>query len=282
MSTVESNVIRDTFTNAERLIGQASGNKPPIEVFGGRFPKNKMLVWNHETKKMEEIAVPPPSRLYKAAEVEDLNRLVNEFASRAKDAAERTFVWVSNGHVDVVLSETSDRLDRVVLQYKPTDAFKGLQEINGKVLNQKNLIEALRTKIDGEYSPANLLATVRKIKFKQDSSGSSEVGAGRASMGRSIESEVAGLTDPIPEDIAITVPVYDDLVNEYGGVHQAMIRCSLDVDPTEQSFRITAKAGEVSCALSDADRLIINRINAGVNKDRPAGATIAIFRGSGN
>lgn len=244
-------------------------------------PAHVTRFWNHETKAMVMIEAPVPDRRYVAGDVGDLARLVTEFAGRAAatDGTEAApvFVWVYEGSVVVVLDETGTRRERITLKLTEADGFAALKANDGVWLPQKGMIELLRTSIDGEYVPPNIVATFRKLKFTASSEGNAEIRVGRANLGKSVEAAVAGIDGDLPEDLTITLPLYDDLLDPQDKASVArrfQIVCSVDVNLAEEKIRIDTKAGQIARAVLDADTFVMTRLGELIK-----GENVRIFRG---
>lgn len=262
----------------------ARRDKPQKLDLAGMPPNHTALY--HSTGNRIDVFVPPVGpRSYRAADLADLARLINEFAGRSlgeravlgettPDDKPLVFVFVLNGTVHVILDEKGDRRDRLSLSFKPSDGWNELHTIDGEWQKQAAMVDALRTKINGRYSP-EIVPLIRKIKFKSDSSGSSEVTTGRVSMGKSIEAAVSGLDGDFPDDVVVELPIYDEFIDEYGNALRFGVSCSLDVNPADQTIRLACKAGQLAKALLDADTKMMQAIAAKVTCQN-----VKIFRGT--
>lgn len=263
----------------------ARRDKPQKLDLAGMPPNHTALY--HSTGNRIDVFVPPVGhRSYRAADLADLARLINEFAGRtvsrgsdqngAPSSIETplVFVFVLNGTVHVILDEKGDRRDRLSLSFKPSDGWNELHTIDGEWQKQAAMVDALRTKINGRYSP-EIVPLIRKIKFKSDSSGSSEVTTGRVSMGKSIEAAVSGLDGDFPDDVVVELPIYDEFIDENGNALRFGVSCSLDVNPADQTIRLACKAGQLAKALLDADTKMMQAIAAKVTCQN-----VKIFRGT--
>lgn len=285
----------DQTTNMKQLIDsitamakEVGGSKAPTAFNLPGKPGYVTHYWDHAASKLVEYVSPIPDRRYTASDVADLSRLVNEFSGRLPEPEKNvSFVWVNDGSVVVVIDEKGDRRERIVLNLARFGGFDCLKTISGKWLGQSEMIETLRSGINGEYAypgqtAVNLVALLRKIKFKQNADGKSEVASGRASLGRSIEAEVVGIDGTsFPDEVNVTLPVYDDFLRsdfsagDSGNACETFtVACTFDVNLQEQTFKLAVKAGEIRRVLLDADTRLQQRIAAGVTTKN-----VQIYRG---
>jgi hypothetical protein len=132
------------------------------------------------------------------------------------------------------------------------------------------MIRRLRVDLPGAERRTELLSTVRKIKFRQSTSGEDDIQHGKESLGRAIEAQVTGSGD-IPETVVVTGPVYCN----HGEREQSYaVGLDLEILPSEQKFRLCPVPDELDKAARDALQGIRDRLNAGLPDET------AIFFGS--
>ncbi|NUQ53411.1 MAG: hypothetical protein HUU19_12035 [Phycisphaerales bacterium] len=282
MNSGDMKQVIEKVTEQERSI--ATLQKPQkLEVSG--IPPFFTVFWDGNKKSIECFQTPIGHRAYKAADLADLARLINEFAGRTRELPgvaggpvtlehPLVFVFVLDGTVHAILDEKGDRRDRIYLKFLQSEGIIKLREIDGQWLSQVEMLDALRTDINGRYDP-NILPLVRRIKFKNDSSGNSEVTMGRVSMGKSIEAAVAGIDGDFPDDVLVELPIYDEFIDENGNAIRFGVSCSLDVDPANQKIRLSCKAGQLAKVMLDADTKMMQAIAAKVEH-----TNVKIFRGA--
>lgn len=256
-------------------------------------------LWDASAKKLEIRTAATPPRDYRAGSVEAVVKLVDEFVGRGGEELGRVvhedgeltkitrekivFVFVQDGLIQVILDEMGDRKERVSLSLTMAPAFKILRDLSRQAVwfKQKEMIDLLRTEIAARYVPENLLSTLRVLKMQTTAKGDSQVKTGRESMGRRVEAQVAGLEgDDLEEleNVTVTLPVYLDLLDpafDYRVV-EFRVECSFDVDVVESKFRLKPKAGQIERVLLEADRRVMQDIEADL-KDR---ANVRVFRGT--
>lgn len=290
------------------MCGRANEAAPPLRMQLPAFPDHVSPMWFAGSKELKMVEAPLPPRKYVAADVGDMVRLVNEFAGRlgpklvmlrsgglsgtgdpapakpdddvvTSDEA-GLFVWVFQGLVVAVLDERGSRRERITLKLATSDGWDALNKADGQWISQKEMLELLRTGINGQYVPSNIVPLIRSLKFSSNSEGKSEiVGAGRANLGKSIEAAVAGAEGDIPDDMAITLPLYDDFLNDASKVDQVgpelfTVNCSFDADPEKLKLKIDTKAGEIARVQLEADTRLMQRLASGIKA-----GNVRIFRG---
>lgn len=118
----------------------------------------------------------------------------------------------------------------------------------------------------------------RSLKFGSNGDGKAELVQGRETLGRRVEATVLGLGDePIPEDITLHIPVYDDL--RMGKSHRVTfeLRCSLETSVADQRFRVTPVAGAIQGVVAQADYMLLERLRLGLSD---LGEDVKVFSGA--
>jgi hypothetical protein len=145
------------------------------------------------------------------------------------------------------------------------EAWTELGNANKRPMNQRDFLRFLRYTLREETEPKSLTATVRQLKFVVNTQGTQGIQAGRESMGRTVEMQVAGIdASALPDMITLRVPVYDELVSESGpNVGQVMrfpVAAALETDMAAQTFTLRVLDGELPNTLLRAR----NTIRAGL------------------
>lgn len=166
-------------------------------------------------------------------------------------------VFVGNDKIRVVFDE--DRRDSIEMALPWSEPFAALSKPEALTgLPQKDLVWLLRTTFRGTFAPAELLPTVRTIKFTAAGQSDSDIQHGRESMGKALQQEVVG-AGTLPEEVQFTVPVFADLVHE-SNFFSASVLCALDIDLERQRFTLKPLPDELAVARRQANVWVCERI----------------------
>lgn len=110
--------------------------------------------------------------------------------------------------------------------------FDWLQTKSAPPMRQDAFVRLLRITLEGCVTDSNLLSRVRNLKWRSGSDSEGSIQHGKSSMSRAIQAEVMG-TDTIPEEIALSVPVWANWQ------HRAVVRCAIEIDAASQMFSLT-------------------------------------------
>lgn len=213
---------------------------------------------------VDVVPVPRPARVESAGTPDSLVALARRLGGEVR-------VYVALGTVLAFRSGDDERRDTVRLPLPLSAPFAGLMKWaeSGWKGGQEQLVRLLRTTLAGSFAPASLLPTVRSLKFRQASDGSSEIQHGRQSMGKSIEASVSGANE-LPDEVTFRVPVWD-LDDE--DAYIATVRCAFDVSVSDGVFVLTPLPGELARATREAvdhmADLIIQADDAAASEDIP-------------
>lgn len=199
---------------------------------------------------LNKFPVPPSLRSHKVESVDDL-----------ADAAEKwsgdNTVWIGADAVRLVLND-ADRRDVVTLPLVKSPQFTTLEKLAATPqLDQQQVIRLLRVNLPGIERRLELLSIIRKIKFRQSTSGEDDIQHGKESLGRAIEAQVTGSGD-IPETVIVTGPIY---CNPGEREQSYAVGLDLEILPTEQKFRLCPLPDELDRATRDALQSIRERLN---------------------
>lgn len=170
-------------------------------------------------------------------------------------------VYYDENRITIVHNDAPDsrRLDRtnVVFYYAPQ--FQRLLDIAGgttfertpiATFRQRELIKLFTRDLAGAL-PADeslrIVKALRALDFESNTSGTSNIGRGKESMGISIKEEVKSTAGTIPEMVTFVLPVHTDAAVP----GMAVIRCLLEIDTKNQSFTLEALTGEFDKAIQD-------------------------------
>lgn len=196
--------------------------------------------------KIETLDVVPGLRSHKVTSLDDLIA-----AARKWNTAPT--LWVSDGAI-VLVTDDSDRRDVVTLPLHKSAGFRRLEELEkSPILDQLAMLRTLRIDLQGTANRADLITSIRTLKWKQSSSGNVDVQQGKESLGKLIENEVSGAGE-IPEAVSVAVPVYSN-PGENGKLYP--VACDLEVVPGDQVFRFRPIADELRNTLTFAQGEIV-------------------------
>jgi hypothetical protein len=194
-----------------------------------------------------------------------------EFSKRFTDAADASFWYSENGVVFCVDDAHRDDKARIYLPSSP-QWLAVLDLAKGKAMSQRDLIQLLRTTFrDCLGKAGDLVKNLREIRWKSAEDGSSTVQRGKASIGKTIQQEIAGLGE-IPEYVTLTVPFWANRVLVYVDVE-----CSLDPDEATQTFKFVPLPGKIDRAVEMALDYLQEAV---IRSFGVEGSPFPIYRGS--
>lgn len=162
-----------------------------------------------------------------------------------REQFENPSVWIDRKQIAVVVDDDK-RWDWAVMPLTFTPQLLRLQELEKRTpIKQAEAVLMLRTtfayclRLAGE-----IIAVLRQLKFRSLSSGASEVGHGKASIGRSLEIEITG-AKAIPESIEIEVQLWDQIPS----VTQ-VIPVAIELDPSTETIQFIPFPGMIEQAIN--------------------------------
>lgn len=196
------------------------------------------VVYRDAPGSLDKFYIPADPRNHAACDIETV-------VAFAGDSSE---IWYSRSAI-VCLINRDDRRDRVTCKMNLSPQIQALQnlEATGKAYTQAEMILALRTTFAGclrDEASAQLLPSIRAVKFTRNEEGASVVDVGKSSIGKRLTQEVTGSGMPIPETVEMTVPVFAGVVE-----FNASIKCAIDVDAASGKFRIIPLPLEIESAI---------------------------------
>lgn len=254
-------MLQEAIKTIQELAEEASRAKQPRIVPIPGDPRN-VFVDAAGTGGWEVRRLAAPKRTHKPATLEDLGRL----ALYAHDLDLDPAVWHSEDKVHLVFSQ-NDPWDEAILPLVKTPQWLLMEKLADKVpLRQRELITILRVELAGCIGSPRLLNSVSHVNFRAGVQGESRLEHGRESMGKSVESEVAGVKEQIPERETVRVPLYEN-VGERG--LRWDIECDLEVNATEQVFVFRPLPGQLEEAVALHQGDIRQRLQAALGDDVP-------------
>lgn len=134
-------------------------------------------------------------------------------------------------------------------------------------LYQTDFVRQLRTVFAGCLANGDaVLSVFRKMRFANGTVVSSEVGHGKASLGKEIASEVTGAA-AIPETLQFELPVYSDPNLR---TIRAYVNCAVDIDPVNARFLLIPLAHDLGDAYRRGQQEILSLVRDCLDlKDTP-------------
>jgi hypothetical protein len=179
-----------------------------------------------------------------------------------------TRVYVSNSSVVGVICAEGDRQDRVTLDLSEVPSFSAFLEGDEQEYEQADLVWRLRSDWAGNVSPASFLGTVRKLKVRSVEQGQVGIDHGSEHLDLSIEREIAGVDDALPEQVTISTPVYD-VIASLETVPVWKIPCAVRINFKSKSFTLRPSEGATGRAQAEARTWIANRIAGLIREELP-------------
>lgn len=210
--------------------------KPPAE------PNHRYAIRQPNGELSWYTAEPPP-RNHTALDLSAVIAFANRFHTPDFPCA----AWYSRQMVKCVIND-DERRDAVTLNLSPSKPMSKLMEFDSRAtpIPQSETVLMLRTVFFGCTDPA-FIGVIRRLKFRTNESGAGVVEHGRASMGRSLESEVTGEGN-IPEYVIFRVPIF-----ESGFSAATTVECALEPIPGTASFKFIPLPGEIERAFAFAE-----------------------------
>src|SRR5438132_6906700 len=161
--------------------------------------------------------------------------------------------WYSSSGVVHILNDDT-RFDRVTLKLGFSDQLQTIMAWKDRspLFTQAKLILALRTlfKRNMQQCPA-LLDLIRNLRFKTGSNVQSEIGKNKASISKSIESQVSGAED-LPADVFFNVPIFGRPFSNIEG----LVNIAIEMDAGTETIVLYPIPGDVEKAIELAEAAI--------------------------
>ena len=194
-------------------------------------------------------ADPPP----RASRVHSLQSFIAAVKAYVMDDTLAS-VWVSSSSVVAVLDDETRR-DRITFPVTLTRTVKTLKRLedNPTDLTQAALIRLFRVDLASTLEDSALLDAVRSVKFTKNESGESTMQHGMASLGRSVQAELAG-TGGIPGAVTLSIRIFEEV--DCTG----KIICAIEIDVEKQCFRLLPIPGQLPEAIRSAENELASAI----------------------
>lgn len=180
------------------------------------------------------VEVPAPPRQHEVCQLADLIALAARF--------DGSVVWYDEGGVVAVFDDDGHRAGRATMGLVESDLFAAVRHLAAlkPAYDHKGFVRLLKITLAGTLPPSFLLDVVRRVKFDNGTVTHSESRKSRESLGREITATVSAEGE-IPDAVTLLMPVYKTL----GETHPYPVRCTVEVDPLEGSFRLLPFPDEV-------------------------------------
>ena len=224
-------------------------------------PKHRYALVNRLDGSVTWKDAEPEPRKHVASTIGDLCRFATD--KYCPDFS-GSVIWYHRSGITLLCHDDSRR-DRVSLPltYSPQTQKLAEWEKNRPQISQKELILTLRTTFKDSLGAAgNLIEVLRKLKMKVNTQGESEIGHGKASIGRSIEAEVTG-AGSIPEYVILFVPVF---VQPFAA-WPFQVQCALEPDAGTNTFQMIPIPGQLESAMSQAEDALAEAIAGHLGED---------------
>lgn len=187
-----------------------------------------------------------------------LGRAVSDDPNEVNPAGFDAAVWYNRDAVSVLLND-EDRRERVVFNLALSPQIKSLQK-SGDAIKQRALILWLRTTM-ANCLPVHptFIDSVRTLKFRTNQEATGEFKKDRASLGKSIISELTA-SEELPEYVTFNVPVFDN--GSLSNV-RANVQCAIDIVPADENFFVIPIAGSIEKAITDGEEQILTKLQEG-------------------
>ena len=218
--------------------------------------------------KYETNEVPPPARKHQVKSLDEIIRLATRFDNAEDGTAPRPVVWYDETGVSLVLDDESHRFDVIGFPLETSDVFRKVMELKNspRPFEQRDFIRLLRVDLAGTLEPVVLLSKVRTIKFSTTADATSVKKAQVDSLGKTIRSQVETDGGDLPEEVALSVPVF----KSFGLRFSVPVKCAVEVFPADGTFKLVPMPDEIERAQHDAIRRIAEKLGEGLPVTVPA------------
>jgi hypothetical protein len=242
-------MLREAIDRIKELVEQAHG-ADVVKVAGE--PAHVFYLRDRATGTLTKCVCAADPRSLEALSVEGFAELVG--AAGAPVGATKE-VFVGREEVVAVFDGPTPRRERCTLQLPVTPQYDRLAELAAtpapddeeakpRQFNQRDFLRLLRVELDGCLDP-DQINVFRALKLSKSQGGESAIAAWNETFRRSMQIDaLAGGMAP-PEELTLNVQVYRDMRER---AERQEVRCAVDVDLSEATFRLTPLPGELEAA----------------------------------
>lgn len=207
-----------------------------------------------------EIEKPNPPRNHMINSLADVIAMADSSVCNPESAA----VFYSEASVILMLDYNEHRVEWAKLVLRWSDSWNTVQDL-GKWLEGKALIRLLRTDLAGCIPDAALVDIIRRVKFENGQTVTTENQRNRESLGKEITSKISTAVE-IPDRVTLVVPVYSSL----GEQARYPIQCSLEIEPARiDAFQLKPLPDEPERVQQLAMQSIAERLQSGLPEGIP-------------
>jgi hypothetical protein len=224
----------DNLAEAITLIQDTAKEAAAVEVV--TTDKAPRRFWMRNGTELTELATEAPYRGHQARDIDSLMAL-------ARDAAvsPSPIVWHCHERIVLVHDDVSRR-DATTMTLAVDPRFAAIKALACKAYDQKSLLRLLRVDLHGTHN-GDLLTAAKSIKISSQSEASATVEHGKQGLGKAVMAQATN-ADLLPDEITFGVATYVEFPD---WSHQ--IRCAVDLDLDDATFRIMPLAGEIQSAI---------------------------------
>lgn len=258
----------------ERIVELANKAHGPKVLKASQEPDHIYNIVD-EDGKVERCEAEPEPRCHTALDLETVAKFASGFAAAGKHVE----VWYHRNAVCAVLDAGTRRdVVNMPLPYSPQHVTLSHLEKTRPQLSQKDFVRLLRVDLAG-CLPRGVIDSVRNLKFRQLSTGESQIGHGKASVGRQIEAELTGSCN-IPEDVDLLLPVWASLFS----ARLFRVPCVLEIDPGAEKFCLLPLPGAIENVIREAEGLLFNALSHAIAEalpgDMPSADNVTVLYGT--
>lgn len=244
-----TSLARDSVAAKDRVAIIKLPDEPP-GVYGVIYPDGTL----------ERNYADPPPRNHQLLSVDQIPGIVEAFSAYevSNGAGElrkqHPTVWLSPTSVIVLEDDHAEslRLSKAVCPLKWTPEFAFLKSCSERdnELSQKEFIRKLRILLADALGEQldSVVKVMRDIKFGSRSEGAGSVQRGKESYGKSIEAQVYSEVGQIPEELVLSVRVFDDPALKV----RYPLRVALEIDTAANTFSLLPSQQAITNLLDEA------------------------------
>lgn len=240
----------------------AKSERTVTELYAGRDGRTVILP-SGDTQK---IYYDPPARDHECEHLEDFIETTKRFAAAGKPIS--TWIDTKQKAITALLDDSanSQRDETITYRLQTTERWRTVTKLAEKSYDQRAFIRLLRIELAGAI-PDSLRPKISKLDFVTTAGIRTDIQPGRERGTREFAADLAQ-SGEIPEDIAITVPVFiDPLIDQHYTIRAAL---EYSVPPNTLEFRLTPLPDEIEKAWQAA----IFRLKATLDENLAGGDTV--------